>query len=103
MFLFAILIGEGIAEGWDIAARADMIAGILIGVLGVIGLSGCIISWWRERLAAILLFLTAVGFGIHIGVYAGQNHFLVWSTIGFPYLLAAVLLISSRWLSKEPT
>jgi hypothetical protein len=102
VFLFVILIGEGITEGWDIATQTDMVAGILIGVLGVIGLTGCIISWWREWLAAILLFLTAVGFGIHIGFYAGRIHFLVWSTIGFPYLLAAVLLISSRWLSKKP-
>ena len=70
-------------------------AGILIGVLGIIGLTGCIVSWWREELAAILLVLTAVGFGIHIGIYAGRNHFLAWLMLGFPYLVAAMLLFYS--------
>ncbi len=64
------MIGEAVAEvvteGWK-AINADIVAGILIGILGAIGLADCIVSWWRERLAAILLVLTAVGFGIHIG------------------------------------
>jgi len=99
-----MLIGEAVAqvvtEGWK-AINADIVAGILIGVLGAIGLAGCIVSWWRERLAAILLVLTAVGFGIHIGIFAGRNHFLAWLIVGFPYLIAAVLLFYSWRLSRQ--
>jgi len=101
VFLLSILFGEAIAEGWETTTRADMVAGILIGVLGTIGLTGCIVSWWREQLAVILLVLTAVGFGIHIGIYAGRNHFLAWSMLGFPYLVAAMLLFFSWLISRK--
>ena len=104
-FLLAILIGEAIAEvldgGLEPINQADMVAGILIGVLGAIALAGCIVSWWREQLAAILLVLVAVGFGIHIGVYAGRNHFLAWLMIGLPYLVAGVLFLTSWRLSRK--
>jgi len=96
-----VLIGEGVIEDWEAINQADMIAGILIGVFGAIALAGCIISWWRERLAGILLILTAIGFGIHIGIYAGRNHFIAWLMVGFPYLVAATLLFYSWWLSRQ--
>jgi len=101
VFFLSIFFGEAIAEGWETTTKADMVAGILIGVLGIIGLTGCIVSWWREQLAAILLALTAVGFGIHIGIYAGRNHFLAWLMIGFPYLVAAMLLFFSWLISRK--
>ena len=99
-----MLIGETVtevlAEGWK-PINADIVAGILIGVLGVIGLAGCIVSWWRERLASILLVLTAIGFGIHIGICAGHNHFLAWLMVGFPYLIASVLFFVAWQLSQK--
>ena len=102
-FCLLILIGETVtevlAEGWK-PINADTVVGSLIGVLGAIGLAGCIVSWWRERLASILLVLAAVGFGIHIGLYAGRNHFLVWLMMGFPYLIASVLLFNAWLLSR---
>ena len=100
-----MLIGSAIAEvltgAWETTSQADIIQGSLIGVLGVIGLAGCIVSWWRERFASILLALTAAGFGIHIGLCAGRNHFLAWLMVGFPYLIASVLLFNSWLLSKK--
>ena len=93
-------VAEVLAEGWK-PINADIVAGILIGVLGVIGLAGCIVSWWRERLASLLLILTAAGFGIHIGLCAGRNHFLAWLMIGFPYLIASVLFFNSWHLSRQ--
>jgi hypothetical protein len=96
-----ILIGEAVVEDWEATNQADMIAGILIGVFGAIALAGCIISWWRERLAVILLVLTAIGFGIHISIYAGRNHFIAWLMVGFPYLVAAGLLFYSWRLSRQ--
>lgn len=102
--ILIIFIGETVTELLDEGlepVNADIMAGILIGVLGVIGLTGCIVSWWRERLASLLLVLTAAGFGIHIGIYAGRNQFLAWSIIGLPYLVAAALLFYSGKLSNK--
>jgi len=90
-----------LTEGGETINQAELVQGIMIGVLGVIGLTGCIVSWWRERLAGVLLVLTAVGFGIHIGLCAGHSHFLAWLMVGFPYLVAAVLLFSSWRLSRR--
>ena len=99
--LIASAIDEVVTGAWKTTSQADKIQGSLIGVLGLIGLAGCIVSWWRERLASILLVLTAVGFGIHIGICAGRNHFLAWLMVGFPYLVAAVLLFISWQLSQK--
>jgi len=100
LMLIGSTVAVVLAEGWK-PINADIVVGSLIGVLGAIGLAGCIVSWWRERLASILLVLTAVGFGIHIGLVAGRNHFLVWLMMGFPYLVASVLLFNSWLLSKK--
>ncbi len=100
-----MLIGSTVAEvltgAWKTTSQADIIQGSLIGVLGAIGLAGCIVSWWRERLASILLVLTAAGFGVHIGLFAGRNHFLVWLMMGLPYLIASVLFFNSWLLSRK--
>ena len=104
-FILLMLIGSAVDEvltgAWATTSQTDIIQGSLIGVLGVIGLAGCIVSWWRERFASILLALTAAGFGIHIGLCAGRNHFLAWLMVGFPYLIASVLLFNSWLLSKK--
>ena len=96
-----MLIGEGIVDVLDEGLGAVETAGILLGVLGGLALAGSIASWWRERLASILLVLVSVGLGIHIGVYAGRNHFLVWLMVGLPYLVAGVLFLISGRLSTK--
>ena len=100
LMMIGSTVAEVLAEGWK-PINTDTVVGILIGVLGAIALAGCIVSWWRERLASILLVLTAVGFGIHIGLWAGRNHFLVWLMMGFPYLIASVLFFNSWLLSRK--
>lgn len=97
VFLVAQAIGGAITED----STGDVIAGILLAILIAIALAGCILSWWRERLAAILLVLVAIGLGIHIGIYAGRNHFLAWSMIGLPYLAAGGLLFYAWWLERK--
>ena len=101
VFFVTMLIGSAVAEVLTEGLEPITIEGILLGVLGVVALAGCIVSWWRERLAGILLVLAAVGFGIHIGVYAGRNHFLAWLMVGFPYLIASVLLFNSWLLTRK--
>ncbi len=96
-----MLIGEGIVDVVDEGLEQVSMAGILLGVFGGLALAGCIASWWRERLAGVLLVLVSAGLGIHIGVYAGRNHFLVWLMLGLPYLVAGVLFLISGRLSTK--
>jgi hypothetical protein len=98
-FFVAMLIGSAAAEG---VGPITIETGIL-AFLGVIALAGGIVSWWKDVTSGILLFLTSVGLGIHISCYAGHNHFLAWLTIGLPYLVACILMISSWRLSREST
>ena len=100
-FLLTMLIGAAIAEVLTEISEPITIEGILLGILGAIALAGCIVSWWRERLAGILLILTAVGLGIHISICAGRNHFIAWLIVGFPYLVAGGLLLTSWRLSRK--
>ena len=101
MMVIASAIGTIQTEGWGGADRAELIQGALIGVLGALGLAGCVVSWWRLRLAGILLVVTSVGFAIHIGILAGHGHFLAWSMLGLPYLVAGALLFASWRLSAQ--
>ncbi len=75
--------------------------GMLLVVIVAVALAGGILSWWRERLAGILLVLAAIGMGLHIGAFAGRNHVLVWLIMGLPYLIAGVLFLNSRRLSRK--
>ena len=100
VFFLSILIGEATvefaAEGWE----AIEVAGVLLVVFVAIALAGCILSWWRERPAGILLVSIAAAFGIHIGVFAERNELLAWAMVGLPYLVAGVLLLNSWRLSR---
>ena len=101
VFLLTFLVGAAIGEALAEGPAAITIEGITLGVLGAIALAGCILSWWRDRVAGLLLVLAAIGLGIHIGVVAGRNHVLVWSMLGLPYLVAGVLLLGSWRLSRK--
>ena len=101
VFLLAMLIGAGIGELLAEESEPITIEGLSLVVLAVIALAGCIMSWWRQRAAGIMLILAAIGLGIHIGFFAGRNHFLAWSMVGFPYFVAGVLLLVSLRLSTK--
>ena len=103
IFLLVMLTGAAISELLNKSDEPITVAGILLGAIGAMALSGAILSWWREWLAGILLVLTAVGLAIHIGVYAGHNHILAWFMLGFPYLVAGSLILTSWHLSKQAT
>ncbi len=94
LFLMIMLIGGALMD----VLKAD---GILLAVIGVVALAGCILSFWRERLAIALLLLAAAGLGVYIGVYASYNQLITWLVLGLPYLAAAALLFFSRWLERR--
>ena len=96
LFLMIMIIGGAFGETEPAEA-----AGILLGAIGAAALAGCILSFWRERLAIILLLLVAIGLGIYIGVYAGHNHFVTWLVLGLPYLTTASLLFCGWWLERK--
>ena len=101
VFFLTFLIGAAVSEITGTSTEPLTAEGITIGLLGGVGLAGCILCWWRERLASILLIVTAVGFGIHIGICAGRNHLMAWSMVGLPYLVAGLLLLNSWLLSQK--
>jgi hypothetical protein len=100
-FSTIFIIAEAFGGAVNEYVAVDIIAGFLLAILIVIALAGCILSWWLERTAAVLLVLVAVGLGIHIGVYAGRNHLLAWSMVGLPYLIAGGLLLYAWWLERK--
>jgi len=93
----AMLIGPAITEG---ATPITIESGTLV-FLGVVAVAGGILSWWKDAMSGILLFLTSIGLGIHISCYAGHSHVFAWTLIGLPYLVACILMISSWQLSKK--
>ena len=95
-----MLVGEAVSDISSEGLGDISVAGVLLIVIGVIALAGCIMSWWKEFIASILLVATSVGLGIHIGVYAGRSHLLVWSLLGGPYLIAGLLLFFAWRFSR---
>ncbi len=75
--------------------------GFLMLSLAAMALASCIVSYWRLRLAGILLVLISIAFGVQISVYAIDNHFFAWVIMGFPYLVAGALMILGWWLERK--
>lgn len=110
-------IGEGIqsilTEGFG-PINLVFWGGSFIVLSMVFALAGCIISWWRVRLAGILLVLTFFCL-ITAGILAGgpvdlPERFSLSvilanmggaSIMGSPFLVAGVLFLLSWWLSSK--
>jgi carbon starvation protein CstA len=96
--VFAVVVSEimeAVLEGIEPA-----VAGTTLAVLGGIALAGGIMSWWCEWVGGVLLVMVSIGLGVHIGIFAGHNHFLAWLMFGFPFLVAGSLLLVSWRLSR---
>jgi hypothetical protein len=80
--------------------------GATVVAVGLVAIAGALLSWIRERPGAIVLLAASALIGIHIATYAGRHHVLVWLALGFPYLVAGLLLLGSLRLSapdsKDP-
>jgi hypothetical protein len=110
-------IGEGIqsiqTEGFG-PINLGFFGGSFIVLSMVIALAGCIVSWWRLRLAGILLVLTFFGL-ITAGILAGGpidlperfslsvilGNIRQASIMGSPFLIAGILFLYSWWLSGK--
>jgi len=96
-----ILIGESVDEFVSQGSIATSAEGITLFLIGLVALAGCILSWWRDLPAGILLVVTSAGLGVHIAICAGRNHFFTWLVMGLPYLIAGVLLLYAWRLSRQ--
>jgi len=101
VFGATMLIGEAISEFLAQGFITTSVEGGLLVMIGLVALAGCVIIWWRDLPASILLVVTSAGLGVHIGIFAGRNHFMVWSILGLPYLIASMLLFISHHLSGQ--
>jgi len=94
-------IGEFLQEGWAVITEPIPLELVIAVVIGAVALTGCILSWWRERPAGVILVSSAAAMGIHVGIFIGRNQMLVWSILGLPYLIAGVLFLNSWRLSRQ--
>lgn len=90
---------EYLAKGWEIITTEF----ILISVIGAIALAGCIVSWGRERVAGILLIVSAVLCATNIPPVPPLIPYdvRVWLIVGLPRLVAGVLFLNAWRLSRE--
>ena len=102
-FVLTLLIGETSAEfmaqGWAAVTREV----IIIGVITVIALVGCIVSWGKLRVAGILLIVSAVLCATNIPPVPPLIPYdvRVWLIVGLPRLVAGVLFLNAWRLSRE--
>ena len=74
---------------------------ILLNVSVVIAVAGCIVCWWRLRLAGVLLVLAAVGLAIEISLGVERNQPFFWLTECLPLLMAGGLFFGSWQLERK--
>jgi len=55
VFGATMLVGEAISEFLSQGFVTLPIEGGLLVMIGAIALAGCVLSWWRDRLAGVLL------------------------------------------------
>jgi len=96
-FFLSLIVGEIRKQGGEVTTLEAGLA----GMSGGIALTGCIISWWRERLAGILLVSASAVWGIVQYTILGIHDATIWAGYGMPYLIAGLLFFRSRQLSGE--
>lgn len=101
VFELTVLIGGIVSEYLTEGSISWSIEGSTLLLIGVFALAGCILSWWQDLIAGIMLVATSAGLGIHITICAERNHFLVWLIVGLPYFVAGALLLYAWRLSKS--
>ena len=95
-FIIIMLVGEGFFK--DVPFWTE---GMLVVVIFGVALAGGILSWWRERLAGILLILVSIGWGIYLGLYGERAQLQAWLIMGLPFLVAGLLFLNSWRLSRK--
>ena len=101
-FVLTFLIGETSAEylakGW----AAVTVEAVIVGVVTGIALAGCIVSWGKQRVAGVMLIVSAFLTATNIPPLQPliPNNVRVWLIVGLPYLVAGTLFLNSWRLSR---
>ena len=96
-FVIYEAVGQFLGQGW-VSMEAEVVWFVLILAMA---LAGCILSWRRERLAAILLISSAAAMAADLYIMVGRERMITWLLFGLPYLIAGLLLLKSWRLSNE--
>ena len=95
--------GALLFKGSEMLRRLILIAVVFTALL----MLGCLYyTWWRLRLAGILLILAAIGLDVAMipEPQEGMSRFLAGAGFGFlPFLVVGVLFLLSLWLSRKPS
>ncbi len=94
-FSLMFLIGDTIVR--TAMQQGGFIEDVLTAMPVVVAVAGCIVSWWRQRLAGTLLVLASFALSSLGSRYYGFRGLVS----GFPYLVAGVLFLLSWWLSRK--
>ncbi len=107
MFLGGEAVDSVIAEG----LQGLILEGLFVAIPGFIALAGCIVSWWRIRLAGVLLviayFLWGVRPTIAVFFFRGGDvwdalvHNTTWWIMTLPFFVSGVLLLISAGVARE--
>ena len=102
-FVLTFLIGETCLEYQEIGRAAIGIEVVLIGIITGIALTGCILSWWRERLSGVLLIVSAVLSATNIPPLPPliPDDVRVWLMVGLPRLVAGIFFLIAARLSRK--
>ena len=101
-FVLTFLIGETSAEylakGW----AAVTVGAVIVGVVTGIALAGCIVSWGKQRVAGVMLIVSAFLTATNIPPLQPlvPSNVRVWLIVGLPYLVAGTLFLNSWRLSR---
>jgi hypothetical protein len=95
VFIIREVVGQFISEG------GGMVPSRLVWLVVILAMAiaGCILSWWRVRLAGILLIVSGVAVGVDAAVVVGRNQ-LVLLVLGLPFIVTGLLFLKSWRLVK---
>jgi len=87
------------AKGWGVITAEF----IMISVIAAIALAGCIVSWGKQRVAGVLLIVSAFLSATNLPPLQPliPCNVRVWLIVGLPYLVAGTLFLSSWQLSRR--
>jgi hypothetical protein len=91
LFFVVSLIGEGIAEGFDVSDGESAAVGVVFAYAAV----STVAAWLSDRLGGAMLVVASVALATLVATTAGRNHAIVAAVIGGPFLLAGAALLSA--------
>lgn len=92
LYLFILIVAINLQA--QSHAVPEMVGGVLV-------LAACVISWWRVRLAGILLILISIGIGVFVSIVTSGD--VGWGIVLLPWLVSGILFLTSWWLSRKPS